>query len=136
MEDCFLQPIIFSGLRSDPTVMCVSAWNDNGSLVDPNSRTIHRTDVFPGLGWMVTMDFLKSVLVPKWPDRFWDEWLRTPAMREYGVCLRPEVSRILHRHTGASHGEVQLLKQVTTIRTRNKWPLKTSNKSRSKQGLL
>lgn len=40
-------------LDSDPSLLCVSSWNDNGmgNLVADNRRLM-RTDYFPGLGWM------------------------------------------------------------------------------------
>jgi hypothetical protein len=44
-------------LETDPSLFCVSAWNDNGKpgLIDPNGTAeLHRTDFFPGLGWMMT----------------------------------------------------------------------------------
>lgn len=43
-------------LDADPTVWCVSSWNDNGfeSLVTPaDASRVFRTDFFPGLGWML-----------------------------------------------------------------------------------
>ena len=41
----------FDLLSSDPSVMCVSAWNDNGldGLAD-DPYALYITDVFPGLG--------------------------------------------------------------------------------------
>lgn len=47
----------YSLLRTDPTLWCVSAWNDNGNeeLVDDSQpQLLYRTDFFPGLGWMLT----------------------------------------------------------------------------------
>ena len=47
-------------LHADESLLCVSAWNDNGleGLVDPASEReageLRRTSVFPGLGWMLT----------------------------------------------------------------------------------
>lgn len=44
-------------LKRDPTLWCVSAWNDNGKagLVDEaHPELLYRTDFFPGLGWMLT----------------------------------------------------------------------------------
>ena len=44
-------------LEKDPTLYCVSAWNDNGkpSLIDKNAHDLlYRSDFFPGLGWMLT----------------------------------------------------------------------------------
>ena len=43
-------------LDADPTLWCVSSWNDNGfeSLVQPSDAArLFRTDFFPGLGWML-----------------------------------------------------------------------------------
>ena len=56
-------------LRKDPSLWCVSAWNDNGkaNLVDTGaSELLYRSDFFPGLGWMITRD-LWDELEPKWP---------------------------------------------------------------------
>ncbi|XP_028836910.1 alpha-1,3-mannosyl-glycoprotein 2-beta-N-acetylglucosaminyltransferase a [Denticeps clupeoides] len=84
-------------LRSDPTLWCISAWNDNGrdGFVDPGkANLLYRTDFFPGLGWML----LKEVWVelePKWPAAFWDDWMRQPQQRRDRSCVRPEISRTL-----------------------------------------
>ncbi|XP_071537365.1 alpha-1,3-mannosyl-glycoprotein 2-beta-N-acetylglucosaminyltransferase-like [Panulirus ornatus] len=83
-------------LRADPTLWCVSAWNDNGkaSLVDVKngSTLLYRTDFFPGLGWMMTKE-LWDELGPKWPRSYWDDWVRAPEQRANRACIRPEVSR-------------------------------------------
>ena len=54
-------------LRSDPSLFCVSAWNDNGrqELASDNSA-LYRTDFFPGLGWMLTREFWNEIK-GKWP---------------------------------------------------------------------
>ncbi|XP_062873331.1 alpha-1,3-mannosyl-glycoprotein 2-beta-N-acetylglucosaminyltransferase a [Trichomycterus rosablanca] len=95
-------------LKSDPTLWCVSAWNDNGreGYVDPGkSSLLYRTDFFPGLGWML----LKEVwleLEPKWPASFWDDWMRHPDQRKERSCIRPEISRTLtFGHKGVSLGQ-------------------------------
>ncbi|KAJ8377928.1 hypothetical protein AAFF_G00249910 [Aldrovandia affinis] len=84
-------------LRSDPTLWCVSAWNDNGreGLVDPGKADLlYRTDFFPGLGWMLLKE-LWTELEPKWPATFWDDWMRQPDQRRERSCIRPEISRTL-----------------------------------------
>ena len=46
-------------LKSDPTLWCVSAWNDNGKrgIIDETKpELLYRTDFFGGLGWMMTRD--------------------------------------------------------------------------------
>lgn len=88
-----LQPL----LQSDPSLWCVSAWNDNGreGYVDPGkANLLYRTDFFPGLGWMVLKDVWEE-LEPKWPASFWDDWMRQPEQRRDRACIRPEISRTL-----------------------------------------
>jgi alpha-1,3-mannosyl-glycoprotein beta-1,2-N-acetylglucosaminyltransferase len=80
-------------LDADHTLLAASAWSDLGqsSLVsDP--RQVHRSDFFPGLGWVMARHVWEE-LGPKWPVAFWDDWLREPAQRGGRHFLRPEVSR-------------------------------------------
>eukprot|EP01116_Phalansterium_solitarium_P019540 TRINITY_DN549_c0_g1_i5.p1 TRINITY_DN549_c0_g1~~TRINITY_DN549_c0_g1_i5.p1 ORF type:complete len:357 (+),score=52.37 TRINITY_DN549_c0_g1_i5:488-1558(+) len=91
-------------LRSDTSLLCVSAWNDNGqqSLVsDP--KAVHRSDFFPGLGWMLLRSLWQE-LRPRWPNAYWDDWLRNPEQRLGRQCIRPEVSRT---YTFGAHGSSQ-----------------------------
>ncbi|GAA6102954.1 alpha-1,3-mannosyl-glycoprotein 2-beta-N-acetylglucosaminyltransferase a [Tachysurus ichikawai] len=84
-------------LKYDPTLWCVSAWNDNGreGYVDPTkSSLLYRTDFFPGLGWMLLKEVWDE-LEPKWPASFWDDWMRHPDQRKDRSCIRPEISRTL-----------------------------------------
>lgn len=81
-------------LRSDPALLCVSAWNDNGRPDLVQDRTaLHRTDVFPGYGWITTKRVFET-LRPKWPIQYWDEHLRRDEGRQGRQCIRPEVSRV------------------------------------------
>ena len=34
-----------------------------------------RTDFFPGLGWMLTKNVWKELMV-KWARSYWDDWMR------------------------------------------------------------
>uniref|UniRef100_A0A914WNW8 Alpha-1,3-mannosyl-glycoprotein 2-beta-N-acetylglucosaminyltransferase n=1 Tax=Plectus sambesii TaxID=2011161 RepID=A0A914WNW8_9BILA len=88
-------------LDTDPTLWCVSAWNDNGKgdKIEDNSELLYRTDFFPGLGWMLT-DRLWTELAPIWPSSFWDDWLRLPEQRKDRACIRPEVSRTSMSNNG------------------------------------
>ncbi|XP_071386074.1 alpha-1,3-mannosyl-glycoprotein 2-beta-N-acetylglucosaminyltransferase a [Centroberyx affinis] len=84
-------------LKSDPSLWCVSAWNDNGrdGYVDPGKADLlYRTDFFPGLGWMLLRELWEE-LEPKWPASFWDDWMRQPEQRRGRACIRPEISRTL-----------------------------------------
>uniref|UniRef100_A0A3P9CP95 Alpha-1,3-mannosyl-glycoprotein 2-beta-N-acetylglucosaminyltransferase n=1 Tax=Maylandia zebra TaxID=106582 RepID=A0A3P9CP95_9CICH len=95
-------------LRSDPTLWCVSAWNDNGrdALVDSSKADLlYRTDFFPGLGWMLLKEMWDE-LEPKWPSAFWDDWMRQPEQRNGRSCIRPEISRtITFGRKGVSLGQ-------------------------------
>uniref|UniRef100_A0A224YSS7 Alpha-1,3-mannosyl-glycoprotein 2-beta-N-acetylglucosaminyltransferase n=1 Tax=Rhipicephalus zambeziensis TaxID=60191 RepID=A0A224YSS7_9ACAR len=81
-------------LKNDPTLFCVSAWNDNGKagLVADDPELLHRSDFFPGLGWMMTKDMWVE-MSHRWPKAFWDDWIRQPEQRKDRACIRPEVSR-------------------------------------------
>lgn len=80
-------------LSKDPTLWCVSAWNDNGKdgMVKGNDL-LYRTDFFSGLGWMLTKEIWEE-LRAKWPLGFWDDWMREPAQRKERACIRPEICR-------------------------------------------
>jgi len=42
-------------LASDPTLYCISSWNDHGQAkFVRDERQLYRSDFFPGLGWMLT----------------------------------------------------------------------------------
>ena len=80
-------------LESDPSLLCVSAWNDNGiESLSKNNSQLHRTDFFPGLGWMLTRA-LWNELKDKWPSIYWDDWMRREEQTLGRQCIRPEVSR-------------------------------------------
>lgn len=81
-------------LHADASLLCVSAWNDNGvASLSQNLSQLHRTDFFPGLGWMLTRSLWRE-LVSSWPPIFWDDWLRRPEQTRGRQCIRPEVSRV------------------------------------------
>lgn len=81
-------------LRTDPSLFCVSAWNDNGkaNLIADDSNLLHRTDFFPGLGWMLLRELWMEIR-SKWPAAFWDEYMRRPEVRRGRACIQPEISR-------------------------------------------
>uniref|UniRef100_A0A0N5AA13 Alpha-1,3-mannosyl-glycoprotein 2-beta-N-acetylglucosaminyltransferase n=1 Tax=Syphacia muris TaxID=451379 RepID=A0A0N5AA13_9BILA len=96
-------------LDKDPTLFCVSAWNDNGksNLINMDAGDLlYRSDFFPGLGWMMTRK-LWDELGPIWPNGFWDDWIRDPLRRKNRACIRPEISRTamtVEGRKGASKG--------------------------------
>ncbi|KAL0809620.1 hypothetical protein ABMA28_011150 [Loxostege sticticalis] len=82
-------------LLKDPSLWCISAWNDNGKkdVIDMSRpELLHRTDFFPGLGWTLRKETW-HMLEPKWPEAFFDDWLRDPQNTGGRSCIRPEVSR-------------------------------------------
>uniref|UniRef100_A0A0N5AZE7 Alpha-1,3-mannosyl-glycoprotein 2-beta-N-acetylglucosaminyltransferase n=1 Tax=Syphacia muris TaxID=451379 RepID=A0A0N5AZE7_9BILA len=93
-------------LKSDPTIWCISAWNDNGAtdITDRNRvEQLYRTDFFPGLGWMLTRELWRE-LSASWPEAYWDDWLRQQRIRKNRVCIRPEISRTAHNNKVAGKG--------------------------------
>lgn len=91
-------------LETDPTLWCVSAWNDNGlRAVAKDPKRLFRTDYPPGLGWMTTAREWQR-LRKKWPavpSTGWDHWMRLSTTNDGRECVAPEVSRT--RHIG-EHG--------------------------------
>ena len=88
-------------LLDDPAenLLAVSAFNDDGlaGFVDGtlDAGRLVRSDFFPGLGWMLTRSLWQE-LQPKWPDQYWDDWLRGPENRRGREMIRPAISRTLH----------------------------------------
>lgn len=79
-------------LQEDESIFTISAWNDNGQRqFVKDSGSLYRTDVFPGLGWMMTSKLWSELT---WPLAFWDEYLRTPEVRRGRSCIFPEINRV------------------------------------------
>jgi alpha-1,3-mannosyl-glycoprotein beta-1,2-N-acetylglucosaminyltransferase len=94
-------------LEEDDSLLAISAWNDHGQASHvSDSRRLYRTDIFPGLGWMLSRRVWDE-LKPKWPLAFWDDWLREPAQRKGRHVIHPEVSRTVTfgESGGASQGQ-------------------------------
>ena len=54
-------------LRSDKSLWCVSAWNDNGNKeFVADHKKLFRSDFFPGLGWMILQELWDTELSSKW----------------------------------------------------------------------
>lgn len=105
-------------LDSDSSLLAASAFNDNGKkgLVSDTRRLV-RSDFFPGLGWMMSRkvwygregdeSYPYEGLKHRWPNGFWDDWIREPSVRRGRQVIRPEVSRDFHfgDKGGASQGQ-------------------------------
>ena len=91
-------------LDRDETLLAVSAYNDNGNenhVLDP--KRLVRSDFFPGLGWMINRETWEgptkhpeAALKGRWPNGFWDDWIREADVRRGRQVLRPEISRSFH----------------------------------------
>ena len=113
-EDLIVSPDFFNFfafvapvLDTDKTLLAASAFNDNGQRGNVrDASAVLRSDFFPGLGWMLTQN-IWAELGPKWPDAYWDDWLREPDQRKGRHILRPEISRSYHLASsgGTSHGQ-------------------------------
>ncbi|KAI3435729.1 hypothetical protein D9Q98_001787 [Chlorella vulgaris] len=81
-------------LDADPTLWCVSSWNDNGFAASHewNVSRLLRTSYFPGLGWMMKRQ-LWLELGPSWPLDHWDHWMRDDEVSGGRDCIVPEVNR-------------------------------------------
>ena len=86
-------------LDQDPTLWCVSAWNDNGlKQVASDLEALYRTDYFPGLGWMLKKSLWDELRL-KWPESpstGWDHWMRLSEQHKGRECVFPEVPRTQH----------------------------------------
>ena len=93
----------YAVLRHDPSLWCVSAWNDNGFSGLANSseapKRMLRTGFFPGLGWLLTRRLYKTELEPAWPAEHWDHWMRSEVVHRTSrgrECIIPQVPRTFH----------------------------------------
>lgn len=88
-------------LRTDPSLYCVSAWNDQGyEHTVGDSGLLYRIETMPGLGWMLSRRLYKEELEPNWPSadqpHDWDMWIRTQSVRKNRECIIPDISRTFH----------------------------------------
>lgn len=80
-------------LDQDPTLWCISSWNDNGlAHLGWRSNRLFRTSYFPGLGWMLRQKLWQE-LGPKFPLQAWDHWMRLDSTAKGRECVSPEVNR-------------------------------------------
>ena len=74
-EDLDVSPDFFSYfsqlvsvLETDPSLYCVSAWNDQGyEHTTANPSAVYRVETMPGLGWMLKRSLFTQELEPRWP---------------------------------------------------------------------
>lgn len=108
-------------LERDPTLFCVSAWNDNGiESLAVNATQLHRTDFFPGLGWMLKRALWKEIAT-EWPEMFWDDWLRGRNWMKGRQCIRPEVSRAINFGEKGVSQSFHFKKHVSRVVLAKEW---------------
>jgi hypothetical protein len=85
-------------LQQGDSIFCISAWNGHGQRGRASNNTaLMRTDIMPGLGWMLSADRARLVM-PGWINSSthhdgWDEYLRNPCVRNGLQCVFPEMPR-------------------------------------------
>ncbi|XP_066958308.1 protein O-linked-mannose beta-1,2-N-acetylglucosaminyltransferase 1-like [Macrobrachium rosenbergii] len=94
-------------LDEDPSLWCISAWNDLSSLhIAHDTRLLRRVETLPGLGWMVTREVAHELLL-KWPSRYkehdWDLWARSQEVMNGRECVVPDVGRTFHFGLSGTH---------------------------------
>lgn len=109
-------------MELDPTIYCISAWNDQGyEHTSSNTSILYRVETMPGLGWILKRSLYKDELEPKWPSPEkmwdWDMWMRMPEVRKGRECVIPEVSRTYH--FGSSGLNMNSYFQDTYFKTRS-----------------
>ena len=89
-------------LERDPSLWCVSAWNDQGfPHTATDARQLLRTDYFPGLGWMIRAATWRE-LRERWPSApttGWDHWMRLSSTSHGRECVVPRINRSRHANS-------------------------------------
>ncbi|XP_069178594.1 protein O-linked-mannose beta-1,2-N-acetylglucosaminyltransferase 1 [Procambarus clarkii] len=113
-EDILAAPDFFSYfnqtswlLDADPSLFCISAWNDLGALhTARHPSRLYRVETHAGYGWMLTRNFFDEIY-PKWQSsrkkHDWDIWLRSTQIRAGRECVVPDVSRTFHNGISGTH---------------------------------
>ncbi|CAJ1352197.1 unnamed protein product [Effrenium voratum] len=119
-EDLVLAPDFLAFFRSsawllaeDPSIWCVSAWNDAGfAFAVSDQCRLFRSTYFPGLGFMLRREAWLSLRRqwPSAPTMGWDYWMRVAFRQADKECIVPEVPR--SRHGSKSGSSIVTDKQV------------------------
>ncbi|KAF6145573.1 hypothetical protein GIB67_037606 [Kingdonia uniflora] len=80
-------------MDKDRTIMAVSSGNDNGQKQFAHYlKGLYRSDLFPGLGWMLTKVTWDELSL-KWPKAYWDDVLRLKENHKDRQFIHLEVCR-------------------------------------------
>mmetsp|Transcript_7499 Transcript_7499/g.18231 ORF Transcript_7499/g.18231 Transcript_7499/m.18231 type:complete len:514 (-) Transcript_7499:266-1807(-) len=81
-------------LDTDSSIMCVSAWNENGQAdFAKDSSSLIRTDIFPEYSSMISNSFWREIK-RDWPASDWKSFVRTLDEEKRRACIIPEVCRV------------------------------------------
>lgn len=78
-----------------------------------DADAVYRTDVFPGLGWMITLEIWREI-GGRWPQNYWDEWMRLPEVR---AAPPPHVSPSALTRPQVNKGRSVLRPEICRART-------------------
>jgi alpha-1,3-mannosyl-glycoprotein beta-1,2-N-acetylglucosaminyltransferase len=103
-------------LERDPSLLCVSSWNDNSrATLGTDPALFFRTSYFPGLGWMLRRETYLEVLQRGWPTHsHWDNWLRANIL---GMdCVSPSLPRNRNfGNIGSSMNTIAFSKDIAVV---------------------
>mmetsp|Transcript_22707 Transcript_22707/g.33862 ORF Transcript_22707/g.33862 Transcript_22707/m.33862 type:complete len:522 (+) Transcript_22707:47-1612(+) len=114
-------------LDLDASIMCVSAWNENGQAdFAKDSGNLLRTNVFPDLAWMISTDYWRE-MKSDWPEGDYRIWLRNRNATVGRSCVVPEVCRVKPRMGSIiGQSDEQFYKKYLSKTKLNKNPVKFS----------
>lgn len=102
-------------LDEDPSLLCVSSWNDNSrNGLGSNEGLLLRSSYFPGLGWMLKRSTYLDELQAGWPlMSHWDNWLRANIEKD---CICPSLPRNRNfGNVGSSMNVAQFTKEIAIV---------------------
>ena len=99
-------------LDADPTLWCISSWNDNGfKHFETPPTALFRSSYFPGLGWMLKRDLWIDELSSHFPDDNWDHWMRATTTSKNRECVSPFLSRNYNVGVGGATSNQEFYQQ-------------------------
>ncbi|XP_041349879.1 protein O-linked-mannose beta-1,2-N-acetylglucosaminyltransferase 1-like [Gigantopelta aegis] len=102
-------------LNSDSSLLGVSAWNYNSyEVLAGNRHAVYRVEEFPGLGFLLSLKYLKSVLASSLDKccntRSWHGWDLGDQMK--AEILIPDISRVFRQRYQGTDGDEDLIQQL------------------------
>jgi alpha-1,3-mannosyl-glycoprotein beta-1,2-N-acetylglucosaminyltransferase len=99
-------------LDVDPSLWCISSWNDNGfKYYETPRNALFRSSYFPGLGWMLKRELWINELSGKFPADNWDHWMRASTTSKNRECISPFLSRNYNIGVGGATSSQEFYQQ-------------------------